>query len=280
MFANSLNEFSREARVTSKKILKMIVLIRQRAQTHDDNMRACILQIESVIRGFHHLQSPPDFQPQLINSPRGGDTPLGTVVVGGSDRVITVNLLFNLIRELQGKVELLTARAKHNGMLFNGLAFNSESELSAWFALHNSSGAGCAAMVNFQSIWAYANSDAADSSSWLNDMEKSRKMGLKGGRYKARYMHSMRMKYPIYFVGKEKNITSSSPSSCGEEMVWGTGTRQRSQRLFLEQWSNIAPIATIKCLQEWFKTWPSRQRSIRCVSGTHLLRTWMRNTRC
>ncbi len=120
------------------------------------------------------------------------------------------NLLFNLIRELQGKVDLLTARAKHNSMFFNGLAFNSELELSAWFALHNPSGAGCVAMVDFQSIWSYADSDTADSSSWLNDMEKSRKMGLKGGRYEGTYMHSMSMKYPTYFVGKEKNITSST----------------------------------------------------------------------
>jgi len=135
---------------------------------------------------------------------------MGTVVVGGSDTVITANLLFNLIRELQGKVDLLTTRAKHNSMFFNGLAFNSESELSAWFALHNPSGAGCVAMIDFQSIWSYADSDTADSSSWLNDMEKSRKMGLKGGRYEGTYMHSMSMKYPTYFVGKEKNITSST----------------------------------------------------------------------
>ena len=109
----------------------------------------------------------------MNNSPRVGDTPLGTVVVGGLDTVITANLLFNLIREHQGKVDLLTAHAKHNSVFFNGLAFNSESELSAWLALHNPSGAGCAAMVDFQSIWSYADSDTADSSSWLNDMEKS-----------------------------------------------------------------------------------------------------------
>ena len=61
-FANSLNEFSREARVTSEKILKIILLIRQRAQTaRDDNMRAHILQIESVIGGFPRPQSPPLF---------------------------------------------------------------------------------------------------------------------------------------------------------------------------------------------------------------------------
>ena len=54
-------------------------------------------------------------------------------------------------------------------------------------------------MVDFQSICAYADSDAADSSSWLNDMEKSRKMVLKGGRYEASCMHSMSTKYPTYF---------------------------------------------------------------------------------
>ena len=35
-------------------------------------------------------------------------------------------------------------------------------------------------------------------------------MGLKGGQYEGKYMHSMSMKYPTYFVGKEKNITSST----------------------------------------------------------------------
>ena len=48
--------------------------------------------------------------------------------------MITANMLFNLVRELQGKVDLLTERAKHTGIVFNGVAFNSESELSAWFA--------------------------------------------------------------------------------------------------------------------------------------------------
>ena len=172
-FANSLIEFLREARVACKKILKMIVLFRQRAQTRDDNMRARILQIESVIGGFPRPQSPPTFHSQVNNSPRVGDTPLGTVVVGGLDTVITANLLFNLICKLQGKVNLLTTRAKQNCVFYNGLAFSSESELSGWFTLHNPLGAGCAAMVDFQSIWSYSDSDTADSSSWLNDMEKS-----------------------------------------------------------------------------------------------------------
>ncbi len=97
-FANSLNDFSKEAKVTNEKILKMIVLIRQRTRTRDDNMHTRILQIESVIGGFQHPQSPPSFQQHLLSSPKGGDTPLGTIVVGGSDTTITANLLFNLIR--------------------------------------------------------------------------------------------------------------------------------------------------------------------------------------
>ena len=40
-------------------------------------------------------------------------------------------------------------------------------------------------------------------------MEKSRKIGLKGGKFEATYMHSMGQKYPSAFVEKEKNITST-----------------------------------------------------------------------
>jgi hypothetical protein len=130
--------------------------------------------------------------------------------VGGTDTTITANMLFNLVRELQGKVDLLTERAKHTGIVFNGIAFNSELELSPWFARHNPTGAGCAAMVDFQSLWAYAESDALNSLAWLSDLKKSCKMGFKGGRYEATYMHSMGMKYPSHFVGKEKNITSTT----------------------------------------------------------------------
>ena len=213
-FVINLNTFSSEAKVTSESILKMITLFRKRAQTREDNIQARILQIELVIGGFPRPSSPPALQHQLFNQPSMGDTPLGTTIVGGTGTILTANMLFSLVPELQVKVDMITERAEHNGVLFDGITFNSESELSVWFALHNPSGAGCAAMVDFQSIWAYAELDAADSSAWLSNMEKSRKMGLKGGRYKAMYMHSMGMKYPSYFVGKATNITSTRPSRC------------------------------------------------------------------
>ncbi len=77
-----------------------------------------------------------------------------------------------------------------------------------WLAKHNPSGMGFAAMVDFDSIWAFVNSELQDSLSWINDMEKSWKIGFKGGKMDAIYMHSMGQKYPPVFVGKEKNIAS------------------------------------------------------------------------
>ncbi len=136
-FAINLNTFSNEAKVTSEAILKMITLIRNKDQTRDDNTQARILQIESVIGGFLCPSSPPMLQHQPFIPPSTGDTPLGTAIIGGTETPLTANMLFTLIRDPQTKVDMLTERAKHNGVLFNGIAFNSESELSTWFALHN-----------------------------------------------------------------------------------------------------------------------------------------------
>ena len=220
-FAVDLQDFSTEARVTSESILKMIALIRQRAQARDDNMRARIVQMEAVIGGFPRPPSPSlTMHHQAITTMDVGDTPLGTATIGGTDTTITANMLFNLVRELQGKVDLLTERAKHTGIVFNGVAFNSESELSAWFARHNPSGAGRAAMVDFQSIWAYADSDTLEASVWLSDLEKYRKMGFKGGRYEATYTHSMGMKYPAQFVGKEKITSTTTIKMLESNKLW------------------------------------------------------------
>ena len=127
-FAINLNTFSSEAKVASESILKMITLIRKRAQTREDNMRARKIQIESVIGGSPCPSSPPALQHQLFNLPSTGDTPLGTAIVGGTKTILTANMLFSLVRKLQVKVNMLTERAKHNGVLFNGIGFNSESE--------------------------------------------------------------------------------------------------------------------------------------------------------
>ena len=109
-FAIRLKEFSNKAKVTSKSILKMIAHIRQRAQLREDNMRARIAKMESFIGGFPRPPLPQLAAPHLslLTTDLSGDTPLGTAMVGGTDTTITANMLFNLVRELQGKVDRLT----------------------------------------------------------------------------------------------------------------------------------------------------------------------------
>ncbi len=207
-FTTRLKEFSVEAKVTSESILKMIGLLRSRAQARNDDVRARLAQLESIVKGINHPTSPPTVQQRFFQASLGGDTPLETAFVGGTETTLTANMLFDLVQELQAKVDLLAEQAKNTGVIFNDVAFNSESEYSVWLAKHNPSGMGFAAMVDFDSIWAFVDSELQDSSSWINDMEKSRKIGFKGGKINRIYMHSMGQKYPSVFVGKEKNVTS------------------------------------------------------------------------
>ncbi len=104
-FATSLKEFSLEAKVTSESILKMITLIRPRAQAQDDNVRARLSQLEAVVNGINRPVSPPRIQQWFNNSLRG-NIPLGTAIVGGTETIITANMLFNLVQELHAKVDL------------------------------------------------------------------------------------------------------------------------------------------------------------------------------
>jgi hypothetical protein len=188
----------------------MIELLRSRDQARNNDVRAHLAQLESIVNGIDRPASPPTVQQRFFQASLGGDTLLGTVFVGGTETTLTTNMLFDLKQELQAKVDLLAERAKNAGVIFNDVAFNSESEYSVYLAKHNPSGMGFPAMVDFDSIWAFADSELQDLSSWINDMEKSQKIGFKGGKINAIYMQSMGQKYPPVFVRKEKNITSTT----------------------------------------------------------------------
>ncbi len=104
-FATSLKEFSLEMKVTSESILKMIALICSRAQAQDDNVQARLSQLEAVFDGIDRPVSPPTIQ-QRFNNSLGGNIPLGTAIVGGTETIITANMLFNQVQELHAKVDL------------------------------------------------------------------------------------------------------------------------------------------------------------------------------
>ncbi len=106
-FATRLKEFSVKAKVTSESILKMIGFLRSRAQARNDDVRARLAQLESIVNGIDCPASPPTVQQRFFQASLGGDTPLGTAFVGGTETTLTANMLFDLVQELQGKVDLL-----------------------------------------------------------------------------------------------------------------------------------------------------------------------------
>jgi hypothetical protein len=120
-----------------------------------------------------------------------GDTPLGTVQVGGSNTALTVRLLFRMIPELQAKVDILTERSKNAGIIFDRCAFLSEAEFVMWFIQQNPSGSGPAAFVDIISIWAFGATDSVDTSAFLTDLHCAKNAGFKGGSAEVCYTHSM-----------------------------------------------------------------------------------------
>ena len=132
-----------------------------------------------------------------------GITPLGVALVGGSEMVLTGNYLFGLIRDLQAKVEVLTEQSKNTGVIFQQVAFSSEVEFSYWYAHVNPLGAGLAAFVDLVSIWTFASGDQVDTFQWLNEIHRSKAVGLRGGNADAVYAHSMSRRYPVPFIRKE-----------------------------------------------------------------------------
>jgi hypothetical protein len=144
---------------------------------------------------------------QMFASIQGidGNTLLGVATVGGNKVVISANYLFNMVRELQAKVDILTERSKNTGVIFGQLAFASEAEFTYWLTSQNPSRTGLAGFVNLISIWAFAAGDSVKTATWLNETRHAKSIGLKGGRVDAVYAHSMSRRYPTCFVGKEKN---------------------------------------------------------------------------
>jgi len=134
------------------------------------------------------------------------DTPLGVASVGECETVLTSYFLFGLICELQAKVDVLTERSKNTGIIFQQVAFSSEAEFSCWYAHLNPSGSGLAAFVNLVSIWTFASVDQIDTSQWLNEIHRSKAVGLKGGNADMVYSHSMARCYPVSFIGRDKTL--------------------------------------------------------------------------
>ncbi len=226
-FATDLQDFLREAKVASKTIIKMISRVRSRAQTCNDNVCLHLMQLETTVEELSHCSPPAGTTSGVLGShgPIGADTTLGMAMLRGTKTTLTASVLFSLVLELQKKIDLLSEQAKNTGVVFNNVTFASETKFSVRLGTHNPAGMGFAAMVDLQLIWIFDKADIQDSSTWIIDMQKSKQIGFKRGKLDVLYMHSMGQKYPTSFIGKEKNIASTTTIKMLEsfEILQGNG---------------------------------------------------------
>jgi hypothetical protein len=242
-FQHELQEYAATANVGNQAILKVITKMREMANSRHADIRNRISSIEAILSNTPSCPPSPPTRPQVpylalhtnaLAPGPDGNTPLGVATVGGNEVVITANYLFNKIRELQAKGEVLTERSKNTGIIFGQLAFASESEFALWMANLNPSGSGLAGFVDLVSIWSFAAGDNVDTATWLNEAHRAKSVGLKGGNADAMYAHSMTRCYPTSFTGKDKNLILSTMTikmlesyEAWRRTIMGNGQKER-----------------------------------------------------
>jgi len=137
------------------------------------------------------------------------DTTMTVVDVGGNQVTVSFNHMFQRMREMEAKVEVLLERAKNVGVLFACWGFPSESEFALFHARENPGSTGLAAFVDITSIWgAFGQAGTPDTTEFLNTAHRAKSVGLKGG--EAEYAVSFQVRYPSVFVGAAKEVLSTT----------------------------------------------------------------------
>ncbi len=165
-FGEEVREFADAAHVSKKYLLTLISQVLDVAKQGLQCTIDCVTNIELLFGQGTNTPIEEDLPQPLSQVSReqvlpglDGDTPLGTVQVGGSDTALSANLLFQMIRDLQAKVNILTKRSKNTGIIFNCQAFASEAEFPVWFTHSNPAGECLAGFVIIVSIWAFGTAD-------------------------------------------------------------------------------------------------------------------------
>ncbi len=217
-FHQELEQYAATAEVSNGNILKVIAKMQEMSNSRNSEVRARMTHLENAMASFHPGPPSPPTAPRCPRTSQAfagiqgidGNTPLGVATKGGNKVIISANYLFNMVRELQAQVDILTEQSKNTGVIFGQLAFALEAEFTYWLTSQNPSGAGLAGFVNLISIWAFAAGNSVKTVTWLNETHHAKSVGLKGGHADAVYAHSMSRRYPACFVGKEKNAILST----------------------------------------------------------------------
>ncbi len=132
------------------------------------------------------------------------DTSFGTGHIGSMPVEITMNLLFDKIKDLEAKVHILQERAKNRGIIFHCIAFFSETKFNLWYFAQNPSGKGLAVVVDIMLIWQFLTLDRNnDVNTWLAEKCHVKNIGYKHN-VDAKSVHSMSVQYPAAFSGTKK----------------------------------------------------------------------------
>ncbi len=131
-------------------------------------------------------------------------------------------------------MDILRERSKSTGVILDRWEFSLETKFVIWFLLKNPSGKALAGFNNIISIWAYGTANHFNQTQWLTELERSRKVGLKGS-VDVSYAHSMSTRYPTLFVGSAKDqiLSTMTIKMFDSHDAWqgdGSGDRNK-QRL-------------------------------------------------
>jgi len=127
-----------------------------------------------------------------------------TVVIGGRQVPTSMVAVLQMIRELETRVDVLTARAKHGGVTIGDTTFQSEVELQALWQKYDPAGDGLAACVDFISlIDGFGAGENLSTQDFLNTNDKSKRVNLRMG--EAAYGASFKRRYLECIAGKTSN---------------------------------------------------------------------------
>jgi hypothetical protein len=115
-FHQELEQYAATAEVSNENILKVLVKMQEMSNSRNSEVRARMTCLENTMASFHPGPPSPPTTPrcpstlQMFAGIQGmdGNMPLGVATVGGNKVVISANHLFNMVRELQAKVDILT----------------------------------------------------------------------------------------------------------------------------------------------------------------------------
>jgi len=161
---------------------------------------------EESERRMRHLE-------ELV-SQRGGSQlgPVGqeeTVVIGGRQVSASMVAVLQTIRELETRVDVLTARAKHGGVSIGDKTFQSEVEFQALWHKHDPAGDGLAACVDFVAlIEGFGAGENLSTQDFLNTNDKSKRVNLRMG--EAAFGASFKRRYLECIAGKVSNTRIAS----------------------------------------------------------------------